>query len=59
MAKVCRSRKYTHSIMSNPGFGPVIIVQQGEKRLSLVEQYTMTVEEAMKSCEKGLAVTSA
>lgn len=57
--KIVRSRKSTHSIMANPGFGPVKIVQEGEKRLNLIEQYTMTVEQAMKSYEKGLAVTSA
>ena len=57
--RVVRGRKSTHSIMANQGLGPVKIIQQGEKRLNLIEQYTMTVEQAMKSYEKGLAVTTA
>ena len=57
--KVVKGKKSTHSIMANSGFGPVKIVQQGDKTKNLVELYTMTVEQAMKSCEKGLAVTTA
>ena len=45
--------------MANGGFGPVKVVQQGEKRLDTIGLFTMTVQEAMKSCEKGLAITTA
>lgn len=54
-----RSRYYKHSIMANSGFGPVKVVQTGEKRLSVIEQHTMTIEQAMKLYKSGLAVTTA
>lgn len=60
MARICKSRKSTHSIMSNGGnFGPVIIVSQGVKRLTLKEQSMMTIEQAMKAFEGGLDITVA
>lgn len=48
-----------HSVMNNSGFGPVTIIQQGEKRLSLYELQCMTVAEANKLCESGLAISVA
>ena len=60
MTKVSRSRKSKHSIMANGGkFGPVVIVQQGVKKLSLKEQSSMTIEQAMKAYELGLDITVA
>lgn len=55
----CKSRYSRHTIMANSGFGPVKVIKTGEKRLSIVEQYTMTVEEAMKCYKNGLAITTA
>lgn len=55
----CKSRYYKHSIMANNGFGPVKIVQEGEKRLNNKALNSMTIEEAFKLYKKGLAVTSA
>ena len=31
MAKICASRKRTHSIMANAGFGELIMYQEGKK----------------------------
>ena len=53
-----RKARAKYQVMNNSGFGKVKIVQQGEKRLSVVEQYLMTVEEAMRLCENGLAITA-
>lgn len=53
-----RKARVKYQVMNNSGFGKVKIVQQGEKRLSVVEQYLMTVEEAMRLCENGLAITA-
>lgn len=54
-----RSRYYRHSIMNNTGFGPVKIVQEGEKRLDSIGLKNMTIAEALKSYKKGLAITTA
>lgn len=54
-----RSRYYRHSIMNNTGFGPVKIVQEGEKRLDSIGLNNMTIAEALKSYKKGLAITTA
>lgn len=56
--KVARSRKYKHQIMANQGFGEVKIIAVGEKRLSRKQLATMTISEAMKLHNKGLAVTA-
>lgn len=55
----CKSRYSKNSIMSNAGFGPVKLVQEGVKRLDSVGLSTMTIEEAFNSYKKGLAVTTA
>ena len=31
MAKICASRKRTHSIMANSGFGNLVMYQEGKK----------------------------
>ena len=31
MAKICASRKRTHSIMANAGFGELIMYQEGKR----------------------------
>lgn len=54
-----RSRYYRHSIMNNTGFGPVKIVQEGEKKLDSIGLKNITIEEAFKLYKKGLAVTTA
>lgn len=45
--------------MANQGFGPVKVVQEGVKQVSYAELFTMTIEEAMESHRRGLAVTTA
>ena len=57
--RIAPSRRRTDSICKNIGFGPVIIVREGEKRLTPEEMANMTVSHAMKLLKKGLAVTSA
>lgn len=54
-----RSRYSKHSIMANGGFGPVITIQEGVKRLDVKALSTMTIEQAFKLYKKGLAVTTA
>lgn len=54
-----RSRYYKHSIMNNTGFGPVKIIQEGEKRLSITGLKVMTIEQAFKLYKQGVAVTTA
>lgn len=54
-----KSARAKHSTMNNQGFGPVKIIQEGEKKLSIAEQYTMTIEQAMKHYKNGLAITVA
>ena len=48
-----------HSVMNNSGFGPVKVIQEGEKKLDVIGQYMMTIEQAMKHYENGLAITVA
>lgn len=54
-----KSARAKHSTMNNQGFGPVKIIQEGEKKLSIAEQHTMTLEQAMKLYKNGLAITVA
>ena len=59
MVKVVRGKRSTHSIMSNSGFGPVVIVQEGVRRMTMEQLKNMTVADAIKSYENGLAITTA
>lgn len=59
MANRCKGRLSNHTIMANQGFGPVKVVQEGVKQVSYAELFTMTIEEAMESHRRGLAVTTA
>ena len=58
--KVAKSRRHKHSIMANGGqWSEVKIIRKGEKRLSIMEQYQMTIEEAMRSwSEAGVPITT-
>lgn len=60
MTKVSKSRRSKHQIMANGGqWSPVVVVQEGEKKLDWVGLCTTTVEDAFKLYSKGLAVTTA
>lgn len=59
MIKVIRGKRSTHSIMSNSGFGPVVIIQEGVKKMTMEQLRNITVADAIKSYENGLAITTA
>lgn len=54
-----KSTRAKHCTMNNSGFGPVKIIQEGEKKLDSYELGKMTVEQAMKNYKNGLAITVA
>lgn len=58
-SRTSKKARAMNSVMKNTGFGEVIIVRQGEKRLTPEEQAVMTVGKAMELCAQGLAITVA
>lgn len=54
-----KSKRAKFCTMNNSGFGPVKIIQEGVKRLNSDELKEMTIEQATRYYENGLAITVA
>lgn len=51
-----KNARAKYQVMNHTGFGEVVIIQEGVKRVSPDQLTTMTLQDAMNLHKKGLAV---